>query len=246
MKSLPIQILDFILPPRCAITGDIVSSQGMLAPTAWKELNFIEDPKCERCGSPFDYNNANDGDSIIICAQCLKNPPIYATARSALTYDDTSKRLILGFKHADQTQAVSTFIPWLERVGADMIKNADIITPVPLHPLRLLKRRYNQSGIIAQHLSQSTGVPIIFDLIRRTKNTQIQGYLPRKERKKNIKNAFKITDKKQTIIKNKNIVLIDDVYTTGATVTECTKVLLQSGAANVHILTLARTTRPNY
>ena len=106
------KIIDFVLPPRCIVSGDIVDGQGMLSPAAWRDLNFIAAPQCVRCGLPFDFieESHSEGDQ---CAACLKSPPIYNQARSALIYDDASRDIILGFKHGDQTQSVPCFIPWL-------------------------------------------------------------------------------------------------------------------------------------
>lgn len=241
MSSSASRILDFILPPRCPVSGDIVDSQGMITPNSWKELNFIADPMCEKCGIPFDYDDeAAPTTCNKICSDCMKQPPKYGKARSALIYDDASRNLILGFKHADQTHILPAFIPWLERVGEDMLAEADIIVPVPLHPLRLLRRRYNQAALIAQYLSKATQIPVCVDALKRTRHTKTQGHLRPKERRNNINNAFQVLDKNKKTISNKKILLIDDVYTTGVTVKECIKVLLSAGASNVDVLAIAR------
>lgn len=237
------RIIDTILPPRCIVTGDIVDRQGMISPEAWGKLNFIADPQCVRCGFPFDFDNgeAKEGN---ICASCHKNPPVFHQARSALVYDDESRNVILGFKHGDQTQAVPSFMPWLLRAGEEILAQSDYLVPVPLHRWRMLRRRYNQAGLIAQYLSKETSIPVFLNLIDRHKATVTQGYLKTNERQKNVRGAFKISDENRQQIKNRHICLIDDVFTTGATVNECTKVLLKSGAASVSILTLAKVVKP--
>lgn len=237
------QIIDFILPPRCIVTGDVVSGQGMLSPQAWRDLNFLGEPLCLRCGIPFDFiEKIKLGDSI--CAGCLKNPPIYNQARSALAYDDNSRDIILGFKHGDQTQSVPVFVPWLKRAGGDFLENADYIIPVPLHRWRILRRRFNQSGLIAQYLSKNMEIECLLDGLVRVKSTPTQGHLDSAGRLKNVKNAFAVPDKIKPLIRHKRIVLIDDVFTTGATVNECTKALLKNGAGTVDVLTLARVVKP--
>lgn len=236
------QILDTILPPRCIVTGDIVDRQGMISPQAWGQLNFISDPQCDRCGFPFDFDDgaAKKGN---FCAACLKVPPIFSQARSALIYDDISRDVILGFKHGDQTQAVPSFIPWLLRTGEEILARSDYLVPVPLHRWRMLRRRYNQAGLIAQYLSKETSIPVFLDLIERKKATVTQGHLKANERQRNVRNAFTVPDNYREKIRNKHICLIDDVYTTGATINECTKILLKAGASSVNILTLARVVR---
>ena len=125
-----------------------------------------------------------------------------------------------------------------------MLEEADMMIPVPLHYRRLIARRYNQSAIIAQTLSKSCGVPVNVDALKRIRATATQGHLKAVERHKNVKAAFKVSPKAD--VKDKTIILIDDVFTTGATVKECTKALLKSGAAKVHVLTLARVVREEF
>ena len=242
MKALN-HLIDFVLPPRCIVTGEIVDEQGMLSPVSWGDLNFISDPQCERCGFPFDFDTgeAKEGN---ICAACQKSPPLYNKARSALIYGEASRDIILAYKHADQTQSLPSFVPWLKRAGDTVLKDADYLVPVPLHRWRILRRRFNQSSLMVQYLSRETGIPYLLDVLKRTRATETQGHLQVNERQKNVRNAFSFNPKYLDVIRNKHIVLIDDVYTTGATITECTKVLLKAGAASVDILTLARVVKP--
>src|SRR5690554_5087129 len=142
--------VDAILPPRCLVTGDVVDRQGMVAPQVWRGLRFISEPLCKCCGFPFEF--AVEGEAL--CANCLTRPPVFASARAPLVYDDVSREMILKFKHADQTHAVHAFLPWLRRAGAEMLERADVLVPVPLHRFRLLQRRYNQAALIAQALSK--------------------------------------------------------------------------------------------
>jgi len=203
------RIIDFILPPRCIVTGDMVDTQGMVSASVWGDLNFVSSPYCHCCGFPFDYNPDEVGEGNL-CITCLKYPPIYDYSRSALVYDDASRDVILGYKHGDQTYAVPTFIPWLERAGADIIDGVDMIIPVPLHPFRLLRRRYNQAGLIAQALSKNLRIECVIDCLKRVRSTPVQGYLEKSERKKNVRNAFRANKKYTDALKEKNILLIDD------------------------------------
>jgi len=247
-------VLDYLLPHRCPLTGDIVEAQGMLSPQAWKNLNFIIDPFCMRCGHPFEFDDfmpahpqlksmagIDHPDSVArICSDCSNRPPRYGVMRSVFIYDDASRDLILGFKHADQTYLSPIFAPWLKRAGEEFIQQADFILPVPLHSLRLLKRRYNQAGLLAQYLSKNVQVPVLLDGLRRMRDTKSQGYLSPQKRRDNIEGAFIVPPKKRALLKNKRVILIDDVYTTGATIDECVKELIKHGVSNVDVLTIAR------
>lgn len=231
--------IDTILPPRCVVTGDMVERQGMVSPKAWAQLDFIADPFCARCGFPFEYE-VDEGSS---CTSCLTHEPPFKQARSALKYNEASRDLILGFKHADKTHIIKAFVPWLQRSAGEMLKCADYIVPVPLHRWRLISRRYNQAALIAQALSDQTNIPALLDALKRTRSTPSQGYLTAKERYKNVKHAFGVNEKLKSEVKDKSIIIIDDVYTTGATAKECTKALMKAGAGEVFVLSLARVVR---
>lgn len=237
------KLIDCVIPPRCVVTGDIVDAQGTLSPQAWGHLHFISDPQCDSCGYPFDFDMAEEGAGGL-CAACHKSRPYYQQARSCVVYNDASRDMILSFKHGDQTQSVPVFIPWLYRTGKDFWEEADYIIPVPLHRWRLLKRRFNQSAIIANYLSKKTKIPALLNCLQRVRATETQGHLQAAQRKRNVKNAFDIHPKHKAQLKGKKIVLIDDVYTTGATVNECTRALLKAGVSRVDVLTIARVVKP--
>lgn len=230
-------LVDFILPPRCIVSGQEVSHQGMVAPEIWSKLDFITDPFCEKCGFPFEFDT---GTGMHLCGQCIQKSPVYNRARAALKYNDASRSMILGFKHGDQMHAVRAFMPWLKAAGQDMLMEADVIIPVPLHRWRLIRRRYNQAAILAQRLGQETSIPVLVDALFRTRNTQTQGHLKAGERAKNVRRAFVLNPKYEGDLIGRNIVLIDDVYTTGSTIKECVKALKKAKPARVDVLTIAR------
>lgn len=225
--------VDFVLPARCVITGDLVERQGMLSPRIWGALNFISAPQCQCCGVPFEFDMQAE-----LCTKCLDYPPHFDIARSAIRYDDESRDLILGFKHGNQTLSVKAFMPWMMAVGQEMLERCDLIVPVPLHYWRLVSRRYNQSALIAGELAKLSNKTASLDLLKRTRATPPQGHLKAKDRRKNVRKAFAV--KQGADIQGKSIVLIDDVFTSGSTVNECAKTLKSSGATRVDVLTLAR------
>jgi len=228
--------LNLILPPRCPMTGALVGRNGTLAPDYWAKLTFIHDSYCDTCGAPFRQAMTPG----MVCAGCLAEPPLFTRARAALRYDDASTAMILKFKHADGTHLGKIFAGWLQQFGGDVLHDADLLIPVPLHRWRLLKRRYNQAALLTTALSVQTGIPSAPHLLRRMRYTASQGHKSKTQRHDNIKAAFTVPENLRAAIKDKNIVLLDDVYTSGATVQECAKTLLKAGARQVSVLTVAR------
>lgn len=237
MKNIANTLVDLVFPPRCVVTGELVDEQGLLASSVWKKIRFIRDPQCNLCGYPFDFKTDTEDP---LCGRCQKEKPIFDKARSAVVYDENSREIILRFKHADQLHMVHAFIPWLRQAGAEIIGDVDFVMPVPLHHWRFLKRRYNQAALIAQVLAKNIGKTYLPDSIKRTRVTRSQGEFDFKDRFKNVKNVFAVNPKQGPLLAGRNVLLIDDVYTTGATVSSCAKALKKMGAGKVYILTVAR------
>lgn len=233
---LAAKALDILLPPLCLACDGAVTRQGALCPACWSGIHFIASPFCSSCGVPFD-TPVGDGE---ICAACLMQPPLFQSARAAMLYNDASKGIILGFKHGDRTHMAHTLAGWMHRAGQEFWAGTDLIIPVPLHRWRLLRRRYNQASMLALSVGNATKIPVAVDGLLRIKPTAKQGHLNRKERQANVKNAFAINPESLALIKGKSVMLIDDVLTTGATLDECSRVLLEAGAKTVRVLTLAR------
>lgn len=229
------KILDFLLPPHCLLSGEVVDQQGMIAPHKWIDIHFIERPFCHCCGFPFPH----DAPDTLLCSSCVHDHPLYQTCRSALVYNADSKALILRLKYGDRLEIAPLLATWLERAGAELLPEADFLIPVPLHFFRRIKRKYNQSAILARHLSDKCGVPVKDGVLKRTRHTPAQSG-DKKSRRRNVAQAFVIDEKHRSLIKGKTIILIDDVYTTGSTVNECAKTLLNHGAKAVNVLTVAR------
>lgn len=232
-------LLDLLFPPQCLNCDTIVPTHGTLCMGCWQKIQFISDPVCAACGLPFDY----DIGSHALCGQCLHVRPSYTHARAVFRYDEHSHKLITRFKYSDQTGFAKTYGVWLAKAGTDLLKQTDIIIPVPMHYFRFVRRHFNQSALLAQELARKTGIDYIPDALWRHKYTIPQLGLSKKGRKDNVKGAFSINRRYAETIKNKNILLVDDVMTTGSTIEQCAKTLLKSDAMRVNILTLARTVR---
>jgi len=237
LKRLGIWIVNFLYPPICPICGAPVEEAHCLCPECYKHLNFITEPCCRICGRPFEYKGLSD----LICGSCMKKAPAFSMARSVLEYDDFSKQLILAYKHGDRTNLTPLLVKFLLQAENVIFQNVDMIIPVPLHWTRFWKRRYNQSSLLGKALGKKLGIPCYSNILKRVRMTESQGKKTRQAREKNIKNAFRVA--RPDAIKGKKILLIDDVMTTGATITECTKILRKAGAKEVKVITLYRVIR---
>ncbi|QJE74897.1 ComF family protein [Aerophototrophica crusticola] len=240
LRAGALLLLDLILPPRCLSCGADVAQAGALCGACWAKVDFLGPPQCACCGLPFEVA-ALAGD---LCAGCIRKPPPYARCRSVFAYDPDSRGLVLAFKHADRTDAAPGFAAWMARAGAELLADADIVAPVPLHRWRLFRRRYNQAALLALGIGKLSGRTVAPDLLARRRDTGNQGGRSRVGRARNVAGAFTVRPAYKERVKGKRVLLVDDVYTTGATAGECAKALLRAGAAAVDVLTLARVVKP--
>ena len=231
--------LDLILPPLCLKCRTPVGQPQSLCGTCWSAIRFLSAPHCVQCGIPFPHELG----AGVKCAACIARPPVFSMARAAVAYDDASRDLILGFKHADKLENVPLFARWLTANCADALKGADVIMPVPLHWWRLALRRYNQAALLAQAVGRLTQTPVDIATLMRPRATKSQGEMPSaRSRMRNVAKAFAVA--KDARLAGKSVALVDDVLTTGATVTACVKALRRAGAASVSVVTVARVVRP--
>lgn len=224
-------MLDILFPPHGLDGGPRPQTTG-LSGEAWSKIVFIEPPACDGCATPYPY------DLKTRCAACLARPRTFRRARAACLYDDASRDLILQFKHADRTDLAPLLTRWLSRAGADLLAEADAVVPVPLHPGRLFKRRYNQAAELARPLARQQKLAYLPDALVRRRATDSQAGKSGVGRRRNVAAAFEVRIPKA--VAGRAIVLIDDVFTTGATTEACAAALLKAGAAAVDILVLAR------
>lgn len=227
-------------PQRSLITHRELAGPGALEPELWSKLQFLSDPVCARCGVPFEI--AVDPEQV--CGACLANPPRYNRARAALVYGDVSRELVLGLKYQGRRDGLTTLSAWMAAAGKQLLDEADLIVPVPLHYFRLVRRGFNQSGWLAGALARSSGVRLSVDALARTRATPIQGGLSADGRRRNVQGAFRVRRTRTRLVSGKRVLLVDDVLTTGATAEACALALNRAGAVCVDVITLARVAGP--
>jgi ComF family protein len=225
--------LDLIFPPQ-ALDGSAAPQSTGLGAQAWAQVQFIAEPLCDGCGAPFEYDIGER------CAACLARARAFSRARAACLYDDASRDLILKFKHADRTDLAKLFSRWLSRAAAELLADADAVAPVPLHPARLLTRRYNQAAEIARPLARTHRLAYLPDALVRARRTESQGGKSGSGRRRNVAGAFEVPPSRRARVEGRRIVLVDDVLTTGATAEGCARALLKAGAARVDVAVVAR------
>ena len=226
-------VLDGLIPIRCPITGRRLSTIGVLDPEIWSKIHFVSDPVCDRCGAPFAFDYGRDAQ----CPSCIANPPDFDRARAAVVYGEISHRLIVAFKSNDRTEIAPVLANWLAICGRPIFASNKTLAPIPLHPTAMAKRKYNQAAILAQALAAKAGMDVCFNGLRRKRVTRPQKDLSADARQRNVAGAFEADSR---YVSGAHIVLIDDVLTTGATVSAAARALRAAGAASVEALVVAR------
>lgn len=227
---------DIVLPPLCMACGKGTGAHGALCAPCWGGIEFIERPFCPVSGVPFPF----DPGEGIVSAAALAAPPPYTKARAVMRYTDASAKIVMRFKYADRVETAPALARWMVRAGAELLDDADVIAPVPLHRSRLFSRRFNQSAELARHIARVTQLRHVPDLLERVRATQPQVELSGVARRRNVAGAFKPGKAARALVSGRVVVLIDDVMTTGATVDDCCRAVKAAGAAEVRVLCLAR------
>jgi len=235
-------VLDLLLPPHCLTCDAPVDVPGRFCPDCFALTGFVTEPCCRRCGVPFAH--AGQGGPEKLCPGCHERPPPWGRARAALRYDTQAKRIVLPLKYGDRTEYAAALAPLMARAGAALLRDADLLVPVPLHRHRLIQRRYNQAALLAGAVAPLAGKSTLPDALRRTRVTMPLGELSAEERARVVDDAFEVRSGRSGQIAGRRVLLVDDVLTSGATCAACTRALLSAGASAVDVLVAARVPDP--
>ena len=231
-------LIDFLFPPACPLCDAPVSTHGQLCADCWGAVNWIDNPKCVKCGYPFPADIDLGGAPL--CPVCASGQCELDWIRCACVYDDVLRSAMLPFKHAGRTKYslfMSHAMIWALR---DIDVDADVVLPVPLANRRLFKRGYNQATLLARPVSRALGLKMDLDSVVRS-HREMMGHKNARERAENIRGVFRVVN--PDAVRGKKILLVDDVMTTGATFSELRRVLMRSGATAVYGVAFCRTVR---
>jgi ComF family protein len=237
LNNLGARLVQFIFPILCPICSREISDSGICS-SCWGELQLISTNACQQCGVPFAYQPLIDR-----CGNCLHSPPDFDTTAAAMVYGETSKQLILALKYGDRQDIAPVLAAMMLPKTLPLITSADLVMPLPLHPTRFFKRRFNQSAELCRHMLKAT--PNQLDKFStksliRVKKTPSQGRKTRRQRIDMMRGAFRVPKTEKANVDGRHILLIDDVLTTGASLSSAAKALKQAGAKTVSVSVAAR------
>jgi len=224
-----------VYPARCMACDTYTDAPQGLCPDCWRDTHFISGSTCTTCSAPLmgEVEGAQ-------CDTCLAFPPPWRRGIAVLEYDGGGRKMVLALKRYDRLDLAPALAKWMQRAAGPILAGADIVAPVPLHPSRLLRRKFNQSAELARPLAAAAGCTYVPDLLTRVRKTAPQMGKDRIERLDNLKAAITPTARHRDLMVQKRVLLVDDVLTTGATLSACTEACYAAGARNVNILVLAR------
>lgn len=230
-------LLDFALPPRCPGCGTITDEPHLFCFSCWSGLEFLGPPCCARCAHPFEYESGPGA----LCGGCSADPPDYDQLRAAVAYGEVSRKVALRLKYGGRPGHAETLARLMVRHLPD--RGEIMLAPVPLHRWRIWKRGYNQAALIARALARRSGTTVRLDLLERIKATpSLKGKNPR-QRREAVAGAFRLLHRYKEEVRGRSVILVDDVYTSGATANACARILKRAGAARVDVLCWARVVR---
>lgn len=229
--------LQMLYPPQCISCAAPVQSDFGLCTDCWRETPFISGLVCDRCGVPLP---GEDAEERALCDDCMTIARPWDQGRAALMYRDNGRRLVLALKHGDRMDLARPASTWMLRAARPILKPEMLVVPVPLHWMRLFRRRFNQAALLSRAVARAAGLDHCPDALVRSRSTGSQEDKTRDARFANLVGAFRVPQARERRIEGRDILLVDDVMTSGATFAAATEALLASGARSVSVLGLAR------
>ncbi|MGJ8603757.1 MAG: ComF family protein [Marivita sp.] len=229
-------VLRMIYPPRCLACGGLVEQDNGLCAACFKETPFITGLVCDLCGVPLPGLS----DDLVYCDDCLSIGRPWVKGRAPLRYEGVARRLVLGLKHGDRHDIVDTAADWMVGALAHNMPDDTIVVPVPLHLGRLLRRRYNQSALLAQAIARRTGFGFCPDALCRTRRTQSLDGKSRDARFAELSDAIGSNPRKAMLLRDRPVLLVDDVMTSGATLAACAVACQSAQSREIYVTVLAR------
>lgn len=232
------KLSDILMPPVCLVCRTPLCDHDALCAPCWSQIDFIRAPLCDRLGMPLPF----DIGGTMVSAAAAADPPPYDRARAVAAHSGAMRTLVHGLKFQDRHDMGRLLGKWLVEAGRELIADAEVVVPVPLARRRLLLRRFNQAAVLAREVAHRTGLAYEPLLLARARATASQVGLSRSQRQKNVAGAFVVPPRHGARVAGRNILLIDDVITTGSTVSACAQSLRRAGAARIDVLALALVT----
>ena len=232
--------LHLVYPPQCLTCNAQVATDFALCPDCWRETPFVTGLVCDLCGTPLP---GQDPGHVVHCDDCLTVARPWSRGRAALVYWANARSLVLSLKHGDRMDLAGPAGRWLHRAAAPLIETGMLVAPVPLHWLRLVRRRYNQSALLSGALARIAGLEHCPDLLQRSRRTPTQDGRNREARFANVTGAIRIHARHRALLSERVVLLVDDVMTSGATLAAASEACLAAGAARVVVVVLARVTK---